>query len=285
MVQWNVGVMLWRIGDLLALDAQIDWLLDNQFDAVAFHAAAGNPPEWVGVDPATADAAARKRLRQRLDPFRGREVHAPFRLTVTAEDGLQIVDELAPVLQFSAEVGAEVVTVHAVTPGGSFEQHMIDQGRLDPSVRQPPQVQRDEQYLTALMALNAHARELGIVAALELHDGFDYVNRIGHSHLAINLDVGHMFHGRWHEPFGGFQQLVKHIGPNLTHCHIHDTTSAVDHLEIGTGIVDFEMVMQSFAAVNYPGFFIIEPNPNRVTPEGIVRGRDVLRQKMHTVKP
>ena len=49
-MEWNVGVMLWRIGDLLDMDAQMDWILEQGFEAGAFHAAPGKPSTWKGID-------------------------------------------------------------------------------------------------------------------------------------------------------------------------------------------------------------------------------------------
>ena len=76
--RWDVGVMAWRIGDVLDFDAQIDWVREAGFESFSFHASPGVPGQWRGVDPTAADRLERQRLRDRLSVFSSCEVHAPF---------------------------------------------------------------------------------------------------------------------------------------------------------------------------------------------------------------
>ena len=78
MTMWDIGVMLWRIGDILDFDAQLDWARNAGFEAIAFHASPGVPGQWRGVDPTTTNRDERRRLRDRLAEFSACEIHAPF---------------------------------------------------------------------------------------------------------------------------------------------------------------------------------------------------------------
>ncbi|MEM7028730.1 MAG: TIM barrel protein [Chloroflexota bacterium] len=91
------------------------------------------------------------------------------------------------------------------------------------------------------------------------------IDQVDHTHLAVNLDVEHATHKKFYQPFGGFRQMVEHIGPRLAHCHIHDSDLTNDHIEIGIGAGDFDVIMENLAAVNYPSFFAMEPNPDWVS--------------------
>ena len=186
-MEWNVGVMLWRIGDLLDMDAQMDWILEQGFEAVAFHAAPGKPATWKGIDPATTDGAERARWRKRIESFQGCEVHAPFRITIHAEDGDQMVEDAIEILQFSGEIGADVVTIHAVTPGSNHESQLIASEQIDAAIRNRPQAARLDAYLQALNILNAHSKEAGVISVLELDDGFEFIDQVDHTHLAVGL--------------------------------------------------------------------------------------------------
>lgn len=78
MATWTIGNMLWRIGELLAIEEQIEWSRQAGFDGVGLHASPGTPGAWEGVDPQTCDSAGRRALRAQLTGFALREVHAPF---------------------------------------------------------------------------------------------------------------------------------------------------------------------------------------------------------------
>ncbi len=113
---WPVANMAWRIGEILDLDEQIEWMRRAGFDGAAFHASPGAPGRWRGADYANADADRRARLRERLRGFRLVEVHAPFELALDDERLEERVEQLCDVLDFAGDVGAHVCTIHALPP-------------------------------------------------------------------------------------------------------------------------------------------------------------------------
>jgi sugar phosphate isomerase/epimerase len=65
---------------------------------------------------------------------------------------------------------------------------------------------------------------------------------------------------------------------------VHDNTGTVDHIEIGTGQVDWDDTIRAIAEIRYRGSMILEPNPDRVTPEGIRRSAGFLREKASRIR-
>ncbi len=52
------------------------------------------------------------------------------------------------------------------------------------------------------------------------------------------------------------------------------------HIEIGTGKIDWDDTLRGLAGIGYRGSMIPEPNPDRVTPDGIRRSAAYLRQRV-----
>ena len=52
---WNIGFMAWRIGDILELYDQIEWIHNAGFDAIGIHSSPGIPNNWQGVDPSVTN--------------------------------------------------------------------------------------------------------------------------------------------------------------------------------------------------------------------------------------
>jgi hypothetical protein len=48
---WDICMMAWRIGEMLDIGAQPEWIREAGFDGVGFHASPGEPDEWQGIDP------------------------------------------------------------------------------------------------------------------------------------------------------------------------------------------------------------------------------------------
>ena len=76
---------------------------------------------------------------------------------------------------------------------------------------------------------------------------------------------------------GGIGNLIRHIGAALFHLHLHDVEGEVDHLEAGTGVVEFGEVAAALKNIGYPHNATLELNPDRVTPEGIRRSAAYVR--------
>lgn len=259
---WDTGFMVWRIGDILDVEAQFDWVRDAGFEAVSFHAGAGDPGHWRGIDPAATDRTERRRLRERLAQFTMCEVHAPFSAEITLEEPPVALEQLAPVIEFAGEVGAAIVTIHAQAPDQSIESD-------------------NTLWQEALDKLDALAGEAGVVVGLELMRGFEWLMQSHWARLGITLDIGHMYldGGAGYRPYGSIGGLVRASGDSLVHIHVHDYDGRHDHIELGSGHIDFDDFLRGVAEVNYRGAFCLELNPDRVSPEGIRRSREWLRKK------
>jgi len=253
----GIGNMLWRIGDILDFDEQLAWTRKAGFDGVGFHAAPGTPGQWRGLEPTECDSARRAAVREALSSFTFTEIHAPFRIHLTGDSLAAGLEELAPILQFAADLDVSVVTVHADLTD--------DEGPA---------------WLGPMTALAALAEEAQTIIVLEIVEGFEAVRGWDLDRIRVNLDVGHMCdEGRVHSlaPYGGIGGLIRHLGPTLAHLHLHDTDGVTDHCEIGTGIVDFEAIAAALSAIDYPRDATMEMNPTRCSPDGMRRGMARLR--------
>ncbi|MFO7903251.1 MAG: sugar phosphate isomerase/epimerase family protein [Planctomycetota bacterium] len=253
------GVMLWRIGDILDFDEQVAWVAEAGFESIGFHASRGTPGKWRGIDPEDADAARRRRVRKLISPFRQCEIHAPFEAELKANTPEKVLAKLEQVLRFAADVGVSVVTVHAVPPPldvkGGADRWQRDLDRLD-----------------------AAARKAEVRVGIELNRGFSWLRKPRREWIGVTLDVGHMYfdHRPGYRPWGTIGGQVHFLADLLFHLHLHDNTGTVDHIEIGTGKVDWRDLFESLAAIRYQGSMMLEMNPDRVTPEGIRRSGEYV---------
>jgi len=261
----KIGNMVWRIGRLLDVDRQIAWTQAAGFDGVGLHASAGAPGQWRGIEPARCEADQRERLRRKLAEFSFAEVHAPFAIELQAENLGANLAALRPVLQFAGDIGAGVVTVHASLEGAN-----------------------PAGWLGAMQELDGLCALARTTVALEIVDGFAAVESWGLPRVGVNLDVGHM-----HLPenlealrrFGGLGNLVRSIGEALVHLHVHDVDGGSDHLEIGTGMVDFADLIGALRDIGYARAATMEMQPERVSPAGMRRGLGVLREHVAAHRP
>ena len=253
--------MLWRIGGILPVREQLTWCGEAGFDGIGLHASAGSPGAWEGVDPAMAGQAERRELRDALDGFRLREVHAPFAIVLKSGSLAQALDQLKPVTAFARDIGAGVVTVHAELPS--------------------PADATGRAWEEPMAGLSADAVEKGVRIGLEIVRGFDLVHAWDLPNVGITLDVGHMYavdDGQPLEPFGSIGALITSIAQNLVHLHMHDVAT-LDHIEIGTGRVDFTGLLRALHEIGYAQGMCLEMNPDRVSPDGIRRSLAWLRDK------
>ena len=61
------------------------------------------------------------------------------------------------------------------------------------------------------------------------------------------------------------------------HLHVHDVNGNTDHIEIGTGCIDFDEMTDGLKDIGYLGGMCLEMNPNQVSPEGIRRSKEYLQ--------
>ena len=264
---WKISCMMWRIGDILDFDAQLDGIYRAGFEAVSFHASPGNPGKWRGVDPAATDKKARRRLRDQLSAFSMCEIHAPFSYALGSDGPPNVVDLLRPVIEFAGDVGASILTVHGDPPAG-------------------PESSDYKPWHDALERLNEMAEKNGVVIGLELMRGFEGLSAPRRFHIGVTLDVGHMYldEGAGYLPYQTIGGLIRSLGDVLVHLHVHDYDGTYDHIEAGTGRVDFDEVLRSLSEMDYKGTLCLELNPDRVSPEGIRRSADFLRTKIGALR-
>ena len=258
----GIGNMLWRIGELLDIDKQMAWTRDAGFEGVSFHASAGNPGQWRGIEPGECSLTERKRLRQEIERFSFSEIHAPFAITLRRDNLASATASLTPILQFAKDLGVGVVTVLAEFSGSGTESDLSG-------------------WLGPMQELNAEAAQAKTKVALEINGGFDVVMSWGLQNVAVNLDVGHMYLPEQQgllEGMGGIGNLIRHIGESLIHLHLHDFDGDTDHREIGTGVVAFDEMAGALQDIGYPYGVTLELNPDRVTPEGICRSAEYVRR-------
>ena len=242
---WNIGFMAWRIGDILDIDAQIDWIRNAGFEAVSFHASPGSPGEWQGIDPSATGPVERRRLRTRLSEFAMCEIHAPFSYTLTLDDSPAVVEKLEPIIEFAGDVGASILTIHGDPPAVTTTRD-------------------SEPWQSALDRLNTMAGDASVILGFELMRGFECLNTPRRTNIGVTLDVGHMYfnEGAGYLPYKTIGGLVRFLGDTLVHLHVHDYDGAYDHIEIGTGCIDFDDILRSIAAMKYEGTLCLELNPD-----------------------
>ena len=260
---WPIGFMAWRIGNILDLHEQIDWIYEAGFDAVGFHASVGVSGQWEGIEPGSADEARRQRFLEQVERFAMAEIHAPFSSVLTSDALSSSVDSLLPVLDFAGEVGVDVVTIHAALPE--------DAGTGLAS-----------KWRQALERLNSCAVQNELLIGMEITEGFECVASLGMPNIGVTLDVGHMyFHdGRRLEPFGTIGDLVRSLGDTLVNLHMHDYDGTHDHIEPGTGMVDLTGVLVALSDIGYRRGMCLELNPDRVPPDGLRRSLAWMQEKM-----
>ena len=250
---WPICNMLWRIGDILPVLEQLEWCRQKGFDGIGVHASPGTPGAWQGIHPSAADRETRQTLRNAISTFTLCEVHAPFAIELTDDSLIDDIRQLEPITALAHDIGARIVTVHAQSPTPEWAESMA--------------------------VLDADASEKGLEIGLEIVSGFSAVQSWGLPNIGVTLDVGHLYgmdEGKHLAPFGSIGGLVREIAPILFHLHMHDVAS-LDHVEIGTGCVDFRDLLTGLRDIGYKKGMCLEMNPDRVSPDGICRSMASLR--------
>jgi sugar phosphate isomerase/epimerase len=263
----KIANMLWRIGEELDFDRQLTWTRDAGFDGVGFHASAGVPGRWRGVEPASCSAGERRRLRRTIREFAFAEIHAPFSIELRSETLSSGTAALAPILDFAQDLGVGVVTVHARLPGPAGDPDLAG-------------------WLAPMQALNAKAARGETQVGLEIVSGFDAALGWGLPNVGVTLDVGHLYlpgNRQTLGEMGGIGEIIRHLGGALRHLHLHDVAGDTDHIEIGAGAVDFVEIAAALQAIGCRRHATLELNPDRVSPEGMRRSLDSMRLLLRMV--
>jgi sugar phosphate isomerase/epimerase len=264
----KIGNMLWRIGKLLEFDQQLAWIRDAGFAGIGFHASAGCPGQWCGIEPSTCNAKERARLRGELEKFSFSEIHAPFAIKLKTNTLSSSMTAMEPVLKLAQDLGVGLITVHAQFSGDGSDSDFSE-------------------WLTPMQELNAKAALMQTKVCLEIVEGFDVVKSWRLPNVGVNLDVGHMYLPNSRQSLkdmGGIGSLIRHIGDSLIHLHLHDVNGDIDHIEIGTGVINFDEIATALRDINYPYGMTLEMNPDRVMPEGIRRSAEYLRRCFREVE-
>lgn len=260
-----ISIMAWRIGGILDINRQFDWIEENGFEAVSFHASAGFPGKWQGISLIGLDDSKIAFLRKRLEVFKRIEIHAPFEYELRQPDK-GLFNQLVRICQAGVKLGASVITVHSQQPGyDEINKRIIWKNQIE----------------TLSSLLNGTDTQIG----LELTSGFEILDEISSCNVGITLDVGHMFlrdekGSRPIDRYGSMNSVIHLLGNRLVHLHIHDYDSRFDHIELGTGVIDFKEIFLALKNIKYNGIFCLELNPERVTPDGILRSAEFIREGM-----
>ena len=173
--------------------------------------------------------------------------------------------ELEPVLEFAGDIGADIVTIHANVPANG----------------------QDGEWQPAMRMLDSLAARHSLRVGLEITSGFEAVRALGLPCVGVTFDVGHMYLGS-PPPIASFRQLgdvVRLLGPALVHLHLHDVRNGIDHVEPGTGEVDYASLFCALHEISYTGMLCLELNPDRVSPNGIAQARDWIANHWECAGP
>ena len=265
----KIGCMVWRIGEILDFFQQIAWLKANGFEEVSFHTIPGLPGVYQGFDPYHASEADLARLIEALQGFQDIDLHAPFNpwdiYLASPNPRIQetYLREIEKTIWLAGESGAKVVTIHAsLSPafGESADRRSI--------LKEP------------LLRLDRAAAQAGVRIGLEITEDYDLPQAIGASHTGITLDVGHAsFHnGAGYRNYGSMGNLIREFADRMFHLHVHDYDGQNDHIPIGSGFIDFPDIVSALHDIGYQGSLCLELNPDRVSPDDILKSRDRLQQ-------
>ncbi|MDD9206890.1 sugar phosphate isomerase/epimerase [Georgenia sp. 10Sc9-8] len=204
--------------------------------------------------------------RYLLDPW---HKHEPTLVSDTGRD--RRVDFLRRAVDIAAELGSEVVSMWS--------------GTLPPGVPAEEGWRRLEDGMAPVLT---HAERAGVTLAFEPEPGMlvDHIDqavelrrRLGEpAALRLTLDIGHLVCNEDEPP----PRCVHRAGDVLAHVQIDDMRRGVhEHLEPGTGEVDFPPVLAALRDVGYAGLVAVElPRHSHAAPQVARRALDALRAAM-----
>jgi L-ribulose-5-phosphate 3-epimerase len=200
--------------------------------------------------------------RYLLDPWRK---HAP---TLLDDDPARRVDFLRRAVRIGADLGAEAVSCWAgVRPSTVDEAAAWDR------------------LVAGCADVVAAAETAGVPLGFEPEPGMLVEDIAGWHRLrralgeppgfGITLDIGHC---RCLEPMP-VPDCVEAVAPYLVNVQIDDMRRGVhEHLEFGTGEIDFPPVLRALAAAGYPGLVAVElPRHSHAAPTVARQSLDFLR--------
>ncbi|MFQ6040389.1 MAG: sugar phosphate isomerase/epimerase family protein [Candidatus Poribacteria bacterium] len=257
----KIGCMIWRIGDILDFNEQIEWVKAHDFDAVEFWTLPGAPGVWQGFDVQNASQEGIMQLKRALNGFGEIDIHAGF-----DEMGIQIgglakeTVKMEPTFELAAEIGAQVITVHPAS-----------------KITGIPEAE-------SLERLNNLAGKYGVCVGIETMGGLAtlenilLIKRLALPNIGITLDVGHLHfeNGSAFESYGTLSNLIDEVNVKIVHVHAHDYDGHHDHLATGHGYIDFPSIIGALYRRRFSGSVCLEINPDREPPAGILETQKQL---------
>ena len=186
-------------------------------------------------------------LRMALKGFRKINIHAPFRevfdvylASPNPDIRKASVKELASVIKFAGDIGAETVTVHPDTTSVAV------------SVKEEEKCLRE-----SIIFLDKVATRHEVLLGVEFSDlsRFALIEKAGLKNTGITLDVGHLnnFNLKSSNKTSVIPEIIKRFADRIYLLHIHDSDGETDHLSLGKGNIDFAGIIRSLEEIGYGG--------------------------------
>lgn len=263
----KIGCMLWRIGDILDLYNQIQWVKSNDFEEVSFWTIAGNPGVWQGFDAEGASEESIAKLKKALAGIPEVDLHAGIPLDSRDEKTRKAtLEKLDATFRLAKNIGASVVTIHP-----------------DPITKDFSGAKRIEAMKKSLMELDAKAAYYRVLVGIEtagreMGEDMSLVEIFNLPRVGITLDTGHVQSQSLEtlSSYGSWGRMIEKHHRKIFHLHMHDYNNQFDHIAIGKGYIDFDNIIRALCKIRFTRSLCLEINPDRETPEGIIESRDKL---------
>lgn len=207
-----------------------------------------------------------------LDPLRK---HYPT-LLHPGPDAARRVDYLHRAIDVADDLGAEAVSFWSGTlPDGVAEDRAW--GRLCDGVWQVLDLATRRGVVCAVEPEPGHFVDT-LDAVLELRRRLD-----DPALLRVTLDIGHVV---CNEP-RGMAETIRRAGPLLANVQVDDMVEGIhEHLELGTGQVDFTEALGALVEIGYTGLAALElPRQSHAAPVVAERSLAFLRETLAALPP
>ena len=256
----KIGCMLWRIGDILDLYKQIEWVKNHKFQEVSFWTIPGTAGAWQGFDAEQATQERISKLKSALVCIPEVDLHAGFPLNSTDVDSRNVtLQRLIPTFKLAEAINASVVTIHPDQRTAEFSG-----------------VSRNAALADSLIQINKLAGQSNVLVGIETEWDMLLIEKLDLPHVGITMDTGHMHFGGGEafKPYGSLGGLIQRFHEKIFHIHIHDYDGNLDHIAIGRGYIDFPDIIKALCSIQFQGSLCLEINPDREPPEAICESRD-----------